>query len=381
MRPGPLDAGMHRVYQRRKRGEEPVDLRAPRARADPRADVRRHHLPGAGDAHRAGARRHLARRSRRAAQGGRQEGRGADSSRSSGSSSRRRSRAATTATIIEEIAGQIETFGRYGFNKSHSVAYSIISYQTAWLKAHYPAEFMAALLSSSIGDTDSVVKFINEARELGIEVLPPDVNESGYKFTVVGDKRIRFGLGAIRNVGPRGDRLDPRGARATGRSRRSSISASASICGSATSACSRRSSRPARSTTLGGHRAQYWAVLDSALQEASLKQQEAASGQGSLLRRSATATTAARARSSPRAAQHRAAGATRERLDARRRRFSASTSPGIRSSRSASECELFATHTVSRARARGRPADRRSASWSRRSRDRSASGPAPSSRG
>ena len=66
---------------------------------------------------------------------------------------------------------------------------------------HYPAEFMAALLSSSIGDTDSVVKFINEARELGIEVLPPDVNESGYKFTVVGDKRIRFGLGAIRNVG------------------------------------------------------------------------------------------------------------------------------------------------------------------------------------
>src|SRR5439155_22033518 len=60
---------------------------------------------------------------------------------------------------------------------------------------------MAALLSSSIGETDSVVKFINEARELGIEVLPPDVNESGYKFTVVGDNRIRFGLGAIRNVG------------------------------------------------------------------------------------------------------------------------------------------------------------------------------------
>src|SRR5205085_6620178 len=103
--------------------------------------------------------------------------------------------------IIEDLAGQIETFGRYGFNKSHSVAYSVISFHTAWLKAHYPAEFMAALLSPSIGDTDSVVKFINEARELGIEVLPPDVNESGYKFTVIGDKRIRFGLGAIRNVG------------------------------------------------------------------------------------------------------------------------------------------------------------------------------------
>ena len=142
--------------------------------------------------------------------------------------------------IIEELAGQIETFGRYGFNKSHSVAYSVISYQTAWLKAHYPAEFMAALLSSSIGDTDSVVKFINEARELGIEVLPPDVNESGYKFTVIGDKRIRFGLGAIRNVGRVGDRFDPRRARARSRSRRSTISAIASICGSATSACSRR---------------------------------------------------------------------------------------------------------------------------------------------
>ncbi len=81
------------------------------------------------------------------------------------------------------------------------MAYSIISYHTAWLKAHFPADFMAALLSSQIGDTDNVVKYINEARELGLEMLPPDVNESGYKFTVVGDKRIRFGLGAIRNVG------------------------------------------------------------------------------------------------------------------------------------------------------------------------------------
>src|SRR5207244_11172688 len=110
---------------------------------------------------------------------------------------------------IEEIASQIETFGRYGFNKSHSVAYSIISYHTAWLKTHFPADFMAALLSSHIGDTDNVVKYINEARQLhvpgakepGLEILPPDVNESGYKFTVVGDTKIRFGLGGIRNVG------------------------------------------------------------------------------------------------------------------------------------------------------------------------------------
>src|SRR6478609_3454677 len=103
--------------------------------------------------------------------------------------------------MVEEVSAQIETFGRYGFNKSHSVAYSVLSYQTAWLKAHHPAEFMAALLSSEIGDTDKVVQYIREARELGLEVLPPDVNESGFKFTVIGDTRIRFGLGAVRNVG------------------------------------------------------------------------------------------------------------------------------------------------------------------------------------
>ncbi|MGE5802285.1 MAG: DNA polymerase III subunit alpha [Gemmatimonadota bacterium] len=102
---------------------------------------------------------------------------------------------------IEDIAAQIETFGRYGFNKSHSVAYSILSYQTAWFKGYYPAEFMAALLSSEIGNTDRVVQYINEARELDLQVLAPDVNESGYKFTVVSDQRIRFGLGAVRNVG------------------------------------------------------------------------------------------------------------------------------------------------------------------------------------
>jgi DNA polymerase-3 subunit alpha len=103
--------------------------------------------------------------------------------------------------MVEELSAQIETFGRYGFNKSHSVAYSVLSYHTAWLKAHHPAEFMAALLSSEIGDTDKVVQYIREARELGLEVLPPDVNESGFKFTVVGETRIRFGLGAVRNVG------------------------------------------------------------------------------------------------------------------------------------------------------------------------------------
>ena len=108
------------------------------------------------------------------------------------------------------LARQIETFGRYGFNKSHSAAYSLLSYKTAWLKRYYPAEFMAALLSSVLDKTDDVVKYMGECRELGryhpglddgLEVLPPDVNESGWKFTVVGGATIRFGLGAVRGVG------------------------------------------------------------------------------------------------------------------------------------------------------------------------------------
>ncbi|MFQ5529026.1 MAG: DNA polymerase III subunit alpha [Gemmatimonadota bacterium] len=100
-----------------------------------------------------------------------------------------------------EIAELIRTFGRYGFNKAHAVGYGVISYQTAWLKTHYPAEFMAALLSSIIDNTDKVVSYIATARTMGLEILPPSVTESGYKFTVVGDGQVRFGLGAIKGVG------------------------------------------------------------------------------------------------------------------------------------------------------------------------------------
>ncbi len=101
----------------------------------------------------------------------------------------------------EHVASLLETFGRYGFPKAHSTAYAVISYRTAWLKRHYAPEFMGALLTSEIGNTDRVVGYINECRALGLEVLPPHVNESGYKFTVVSDQSIRFGLGAIRGVG------------------------------------------------------------------------------------------------------------------------------------------------------------------------------------
>ncbi len=200
LRPGPLDAGMHTVFIRRKLGQEKVSYPHPALREvlEPtygvityqeqvmrianvlagfslaEADVLR---KAVGKKDQELANKEVAKFVERAIAQGHPRG------------------------VIEELGRQIVTFGRYGFNKSHSVAYSVLSYQTAWLKAHYPAEFMAALLSSEIGNTDKVVQYINEARELDLEILPPDVNESGFKFTVVGDRRIRFGLGAVRNVG------------------------------------------------------------------------------------------------------------------------------------------------------------------------------------
>ncbi|MBU3980834.1 MAG: DNA polymerase III subunit alpha, partial [Proteobacteria bacterium] len=94
----------------------------------------------------------------------------------------------------------IEKFGGYGFNKSHSAAYALIAYQTAFLKAHFPVEFMASLLTSEIHSIDGVVKYIAECRHHGIQVLPADINESDKEFTVIGSK-IRFGLVAVKNVG------------------------------------------------------------------------------------------------------------------------------------------------------------------------------------
>ena len=102
--------------------------------------------------------------------------------------------------IAAEIFDLIEKFAAYGFNKSHAVAYSVLAYQTAYLKAHYPAEYMAATLSSEMNDTDKVVVLIDECRKLGINVMPPDVNESDVSF-IVTPKGIRFGLSAIKNVG------------------------------------------------------------------------------------------------------------------------------------------------------------------------------------
>jgi DNA polymerase-3 subunit alpha len=104
------------------------------------------------------------------------------------------------AKKAEKIFDLMAKFAGYGFNKSHSAAYALIAFQTAFLKTHYPVEFMAALLSSDMGSTDQVVKYINECRVLGIGLDPPDVNLSSMEFTV-SEGRIRFGLGAIKNVG------------------------------------------------------------------------------------------------------------------------------------------------------------------------------------
>jgi DNA polymerase-3 subunit alpha len=113
-------------------------------------------------------------------------------------------RGAKERGVPEEEANRLfdmlEAFANYGFNKSHAAAYSLLSYQTAYVKAHYPVEFMAALLSVERHDSDKVAEYIRDARALGIPVLPPDVNRSGFDFKVVGEE-ILFGLSAVKNVG------------------------------------------------------------------------------------------------------------------------------------------------------------------------------------
>lgn len=280
LRPGPLDAGMHNVYIRRKRGEEPTVYPLPEL--EPilsntygvityQEQVMRiaQVLAGISLAEADVLRKAVGKKDAELIK--KELGKFTEKAIAKGYDKK----------IIEELAGQIETFGRYGFNKSHSVAYSVVAYHTAFLKTHHPAEFMAALLSSNIGKTEEVIKYIAEAREMGLEVLAPDVNESGWRFTVVGDKRIRFGLGAIRNVG-RGAIDSLLEARKEG------------PFTSLYDLCTRVDLRVFNKRVfealiaagacdgLGGHRAQLIAALDSAISEAALQQEEAEKGQGSL---------------------------------------------------------------------------------------------------
>ncbi|MDT8369424.1 MAG: DNA polymerase III subunit alpha [Longimicrobiales bacterium] len=209
IRPGPLDSGMTDVYIRRKLGQEEVTWPHPdlKATLEPTygiivyqeqvmriANVLADFSLGEADVLRKAVGK------KKADLIAEQLGKFVEAATARG----------VDAGVARDLAEQIETFGRYGFNKSHSAAYSLISYHTAWLKAHYPAEFMAGLLSSVLDKTDDVVKYIAECRELqrhipgleeGIEVLPPDVNESGWKFTAIDGTQVRFGLGAVRGVG------------------------------------------------------------------------------------------------------------------------------------------------------------------------------------
>jgi DNA polymerase-3 subunit alpha len=279
LRPGPLDAGMHLVFIRRKLGQEPVSYPHPSLAETlaPTYGVITYQeqvmrianiMAGFSLAEADVLRKAVGKKD-------------ADLIKQElGRFVARGMALGHPKALMDDLAGQMESFGRYGFVKSHSVAYSIIAYQTAWLKAHHPAEFMAALLSSEIGDTDSVVKYINEARELGITVLPPDVAESGFKFTVVGEKRIRFGLGAVRNVGA--GAIESIIAARRGGQFRSLYDFVERID---VRLCNKRvleSLIAAGACDAFGHRAQLCAALDQALGESQLLQQEIAAGQASL---------------------------------------------------------------------------------------------------
>src|SRR5690606_8978187 len=103
-----------------------------------------------------------------------------------------------TASSIFDL---MEKFADYGFNKSHSAAYALVSYQTAWLKHYYPSHFMAAVLTADMQNTDKIVTLVEECRRMGLSVLPPDVNVGRYAFTVDEQGRIIYGLGAIKGLG------------------------------------------------------------------------------------------------------------------------------------------------------------------------------------
>jgi len=343
LRPGPLDTGMHLVYINRKRGEEPVRYALPELEAilsstygviTYQEQVMRiaQTLAGVSLAEADVLRKAVGKKDAELIR--KELGKFIEKAVARGHAPK----------IIEELAGQIETFGRYGFNKSHSVAYSVISYHTAWLKAHYPADFMAALLSACIGDTDSVVKYINEARELGIEILPPDVNESGYKFTVIGDKQVRFGLGAIRNVGRTA--IDS----ILAARKEKPITSLNELCEKVDlRMCNKRVFEALIGAgaldNLGGHRAQYAKALDDAISEAALKQDELASGQVSLF-----GDPSSNGGTSSRGTKHELPPASpwpeSERLQKEKEILGFYIS-GHPLEPYRTECELFASHTVS----------------------------------
>ena len=187
-----------------------------------------------------------------------------------------------TRGIADKIFDLISHFAGYGFNKSHSSAYALISYQTAYLKANYPLYYMAALLTSEMNNTDKLIKYIELTKRMEIELLPPDINESMGDFTVVGNS-IRFGLAAVKNVGS--------GAIASMtkiREKKRKFRALYDFCEEVdTRLINRRAIESlikcGAFDSLGTKRSQLMAVLDEALERASVRQKERARGQTSFL--------------------------------------------------------------------------------------------------
>ena len=225
---------------------------------------------------------------------------------------------------VEKIFDLMEKFAGYGFNKSHSAAYAYLAYVTAYLKAHYPLEFMSALLTSEMGNTDKVVKYINECREMGIPVLPPDVNSSGRDFSPDG-QGIRIGLCAIRNVGAgAADAIIE--ARESGGPFKSLYDFCERV--DLTSVNRRMLENFIKAgalASLGGNRAQLTAVIDNAMESGQRAWKDRESGQAGLFGMVAEEAGARRASACPRCRI-----GPRSRNCRAKRKCSASTSPAIR---------------------------------------------------
>ena len=197
-RPGPMENIPQ--YARRKNGREQIDLPAPEARADPRRDDGRHIYQEQAMQIAKDLAGFTPGRGRRSAQGDRQEDQRADGLARAEVPRGLRATNGVTTEVAEELWADNERSADYSFNKAHAACYALIAYRTAYLKANYPAPYMAALISSVMSTKDKVPFYVAECAEMGIEVLPPDVNASGSDFAVV-DGKIRFGLAAVKGVG------------------------------------------------------------------------------------------------------------------------------------------------------------------------------------
>ncbi len=186
-----------------------------------------------------------------------------------------------TRELGKEIYDLILKFASYGFNKSHAAAYALIAYQTAYLKANYPVEFMAALMTVYYSNSDKVALYIADCRRMGIEVLPPDINESETHFTVVGDERIRFGLAAVKNVG-----LGAIDSIIAARKDKPFVSMRDFASRVDLRLCNRKALESlikcGAFDSIGGHRAQYLSALEDVLAQGQCMQRERENGQISM---------------------------------------------------------------------------------------------------